>query len=179
MITSSSFLVPGCNDSTAMGGWIWVQRAPRPKKWHAMRFSGSAEYPTYQQSSCSLRTYTHPYTADAMQRGVVALSSDNIRSADFTEATAKVLQSSLPQMTARVRRSERQKMLHNRKGGEQNNMAKDAETFVGAVMSSESTHKRQYQPREALRTRRECPHCMVKMTYHSLLYKHVCRGPPH
>ena len=69
-------------------------------------------------------------------------------------------------------------MLHERKGDEQNNMENEAETYLGAVMATESTHKRQRQSREALRTRRECPHCMVSMTYHTLLYKHVCRGPP-
>ena len=69
-------------------------------------------------------------------------------------------------------------MLRRRKGDEQKNMENEAETYLGAVMATESTHKRQRQSREALRTRRECPHCMVSMTYHTILYKHVCRGPP-
>ena len=69
-------------------------------------------------------------------------------------------------------------MLHDRKGDEQNNMENEAETYLGAVMATESTHERQRQSWEALRSRRGCPHCMVKMTYHTLLYKHVCRGPP-
>ena len=49
---------------------------------------------------------------------------------------------------------------------------------LNAVMATESTEKRPQQSREALRTRRECPHCAIKMMYHTLLYKHVCRGSP-
>ena len=66
------------------------------------------------------------------------------------------------------------------KDNKQSNMENDAETAVGVTMPTESTHEKSKQclSRDALRTRRACPHCKVNMTYHSLLYKHCCRGSP-
>ena len=57
-------------------------------------------------------------------------------------------------------------------------MENNAETAFGANTSIEMVQEKQRQSRNALRTRRECPTCKVTMTYHSLLYKHSCRGSP-